>query len=57
MRVSVLNWLGFEFIELSAEAKAGPDAATQANELFARFEQTLAVRLHVEAATGSVAFA
>ena len=42
MRVSVLNWLGFEFIELSAEAKAGPDAATQAKELFARFEQTLA---------------
>lgn len=41
MRVSVLNWLGFEFIELSAEAKAGPNPDVQAKELFDRFEQTL----------------
>jgi enamine deaminase RidA (YjgF/YER057c/UK114 family) len=41
MRVSVLNWLGFEFIELSAEAKAGPNADVQAKELFDRFEQAL----------------
>jgi enamine deaminase RidA (YjgF/YER057c/UK114 family) len=41
MRVGVLNWRGFEFIELSAEATAGGSAGGQARELFARFEKTL----------------
>jgi enamine deaminase RidA (YjgF/YER057c/UK114 family) len=41
MRASVLNWHGFEFIELAAEATPGPTATAQAKELFARFEKTL----------------
>lgn len=41
MRVSVLNWLGFEFVELSAEAKPGSGADVQAKGLFDRFEHML----------------
>lgn len=41
MRVAVLNWHGFEFIELSAESTGGPSADAQARELFARFEAAL----------------
>ena len=42
MRVTALSWLGFDFIEMSAEAMPGPSAEDQAKSLFARFEQTLA---------------
>ena len=42
MRVGVLNWLGFEFVELSAEAEVGADATTGAKDLFARFAKELA---------------
>ena len=41
MRIAVLNWHGFEFIELSAESTGGPSAGAQARELFARFDATL----------------
>jgi enamine deaminase RidA (YjgF/YER057c/UK114 family) len=41
MRVAALNWHGFDFIELSAEATPGPAAEAQAQEIFARFGQTL----------------
>lgn len=41
MRMGILNWLGFEFVELSGEAAAGPSAADQARQLFSRFETSL----------------
>ena len=41
MRITVLNWLGFEFIELAAEAKPGPNAESQARQLFDGFADTL----------------
>lgn len=41
MRIGILNWLGFEFIELSAEATPGATADRQARQLFSRFEATL----------------
>lgn len=41
MRVGILNWLGFEFIELSGEAAPGPSAKNQAQQLFSSFETTL----------------
>jgi enamine deaminase RidA (YjgF/YER057c/UK114 family) len=43
MRESVLNWLGQEFIVLSAEAPAGGDAAADTQALFATFGAALAL--------------
>lgn len=41
MRVGILNWLGFEFVELSGEAAPGPSAEGQARQLFSSFEAIL----------------
>lgn len=41
MRVGILNWLGFEFLELSGEAAPGPNAEGQAQQLFSSFEAVL----------------
>jgi len=41
MRIAALNWHGFDFIELSAEATPGPSAEDQAQEIFARFGHAL----------------
>ena len=41
MRKKLFTWLGREFIELSGEAKAGVDAASEARELFQRFDDEL----------------
>lgn len=44
MRKKIFTWLRHEFIELSGEAKAGVDAASEAGELFQRFD--LELRAH-----------
>jgi enamine deaminase RidA (YjgF/YER057c/UK114 family) len=41
MRKRIFTWLGHEFIELSAEALPGTDAASEARELFQRFDREL----------------
>lgn len=41
MRKRIFTWLGHEFIEVSAEAAPGPDAATEASALFARINDAL----------------
>ena len=41
MRQKIFTWLGHEFIELSGEAAVGSDAASEARELFQRFDQEL----------------
>jgi enamine deaminase RidA (YjgF/YER057c/UK114 family) len=41
MRKRIFTWLGHEFIELSAEAPSGADAASEARELFERFNHEL----------------
>ncbi|MGE5538987.1 MAG: hypothetical protein ACM30I_10230 [Gemmatimonas sp.] len=42
MRTAVLDWLGFEFVELSAEAMPSGTPDNQARELFDRFGKALA---------------
>jgi enamine deaminase RidA (YjgF/YER057c/UK114 family) len=37
----IFNWLGREFVELSAEAERAKDATVEARDLFARFEREL----------------
>ena len=41
MRKRIFSWLGHEFIEISAEAAPGADAAGEARELFRRFDHEL----------------
>jgi enamine deaminase RidA (YjgF/YER057c/UK114 family) len=41
MRKRIFTWLGHDFIELSAEAPSGADAASEARELFERFNHEL----------------
>lgn len=41
MRVGITNWLGMEFIELSAEAQPAGSARQQAERLFTAFADTL----------------
>lgn len=41
MRQRIFTWLGHEFIELSGEAVPGADAASEAHELFQRFDLEL----------------
>ncbi len=42
MQESTVNWLGQEFVFLSAEAPAGNDATAETQALFASFERVLA---------------
>lgn len=41
MHVTITNWLGMEFIELSAEAEPGPTARDQTDALFTAFADVL----------------
>src|SRR5919106_2619882 len=41
MRKRIFTWLGKEFVELSGEAKPAANATTEAQELFARFDDEL----------------
>ena len=41
MRVGVSNWLGMEFVELSAEAEPGTSARSETDSLFAAFADVL----------------
>jgi enamine deaminase RidA (YjgF/YER057c/UK114 family) len=41
MRVKSYQWLGHEFVSLSAEGKSGGSAAEQAREIFGRFDAEL----------------
>ena len=41
MTKKIFSWLGRDFVELSAEARSGGDAAEQAREIFARFQTEL----------------
>lgn len=57
MRESVLNWLGFELVTLSAEADVKGDATRQCARLFDRFADALAQRgLDLSAAVRSRLF-
>ena len=41
MKKKIFTWLGKEFVELSGEAKPSASATTEAQEIFARFDQEL----------------
>lgn len=42
MRISILHWLGFEFLDLRCEAEQGASAEAQAEDVFAQARRALA---------------